>query len=321
MLEKKRPMVSVIMLTYNHEKYIRQAIDSVLMQEVDFEYEILIGDDASTDKTVEILKEYKKKYPEIITLYLNNVNVGVSRNAYNLLIRAKGRYLATCEGDDYWSHKYKIKQQVEFLEHNNEFVGCTHLFTVIDENNNKCLNQYISWVVTKDCFTINDFQGMFLPGQSSTFVRRNLYYDNIIDLQYIYRVHKNVADKTIMLLYLMHGNFGLIKKNMSCYRRCYDNLNSMTGFINHNKIEFLKEDYQIIKDLENIALANNKTVNFNKGKRIIFSKAVYFFFRTLDRKYLYLAAKIYINIYDILFAIQYIISRFIYFIVFIGRKR
>ena len=98
LMQEYRPMVSVIVLTYNHEKYIKQALDSILRQKVNFDYEILIGDDASTDNTVKVLKEYKSKFPNIIKLFLNEVNLGATRNAYNLLVNAKGKYLATCEG-------------------------------------------------------------------------------------------------------------------------------------------------------------------------------------------------------------------------------
>ena len=90
-MENKRPMVSVIVLTYNHEKYIKEALDSILMQKVNFDYEILIGDDASSDNTVKILKKYQNRYPNIIRLFLNKINLGGTYNAYNVLINAKGK--------------------------------------------------------------------------------------------------------------------------------------------------------------------------------------------------------------------------------------
>lgn len=91
-------MVSVIVPTYNHEKYIRKALDSILMQEVPFLYEILIGDDASCDETQDILHEYQERYPDKIRLFLHKENIGATRNSYELLTNAKGRYLATLEG-------------------------------------------------------------------------------------------------------------------------------------------------------------------------------------------------------------------------------
>lgn len=310
-MEKKRPMVSVIMLTYNHEKYIRQAIDSVLMQKVDFDYEILIGDDASTDGTVRILQEYKKKYPDIIKLYLNEVNIGATHNAYNLLINAKGKYLATCEGDDYWTDSNKLNIQILFLENNKNLIGCTHYFTVVDKKGNKYDDQYLSWIKQKDIFGINDFNGMVLPGQPSTFVRRNIIENNKNKFKYLYKIHPYVGDKVLLLIFLFNGDFGLIRKNMSCYRKSYTDNNSITSRIYNNKIDFLKEDYNMLLSLENIALENGYVINIEIGKNIIFSKCIYFFVKTLDVRYFYLAKKIVNKEYikSLLFALKYFYTR------------
>lgn len=283
-MEEYRPMVSVIVLTYNHEKYIKQALDSILRQKVNFDYEILIGDDASTDNTVKVLKEYKSKYSKIIKLFLNEVNLGATRNAYNLLVNAKGKYLATCEGDDYWTDDNKLQIQVEFLEKNKELVGCSHYFTVVDEDNKPYKNQYLSWVKQKEIFTLNDFEGMFLPGQPATFLRRNLFLNKSIDFSYLYKIHRNVGDKTLMMIYLLYGNFALIKRNMSCYRKSYNN--SLTGEIYKNKSRFLYEDYKILKDFEKILLLYDKNIKFFKGKKIIFAKTVYFYVKSLKKDYL-----------------------------------
>lgn len=277
-------MVSVVVLTYNHEKYIKQALDSILMQKVNFDYEILIGDDDSTDDTVKILKEYKSKYPKIIKLFLNEKNLGATRNAYNLLTNSNGKYLATCEGDDYWTDVNKLQIQVDYLEENKDLVGCTHYFTVVDEKRKPLKNQYLSWIKQKDLFTINDFEGMFLPGQPATFLRRNLFFSKSIDFSYLYKIHRNVGDKTLMMIYLLHGNFALIKRNMSCYRKSYRN--TITGEIYKNKLKFLNEDYQMLKKFEKILVLYDKKINFLKGKKIIFAKAVYFYIKSFKKDYL-----------------------------------
>ena len=290
-MEEKRPMVSVVVLTYNHEKYIKQALDSILMQKVNFDYEILIGDDASTDNTVKILEEYQNKYPNVIKLFLNKTNLGATQNAYNVLMNVKGRYLATCEGDDYWTDVNKLQIQVDYLEKNKDLVGCTHYFTVVDEESKPLKNQYLSWIKQKDLFTLNDFEGMFLPGQPATFLRRNLFLDKSIDFTCLYKIHRNVGDKTMMFLYLLNGNFGLIKKNMSCYRKSY--YNSVTAIIHGDKLKFLSEDYDILKTFEKISLDLNNKNKFLKGKKIIFAKSVYFYIKSLNIKYLNLAKLIY----------------------------
>jgi glycosyltransferase involved in cell wall biosynthesis len=121
-------LVSICCITYNHEDYIRQCLDGFLIQETSFQFEILIHDDASTDKTSEIIREYELKYPEIIKPIYQTVNQyskGVRPiNKFNFE-RARGKYIALCEGDDYWTDPLKLQKQVEFLEENEEY-GLVH---------------------------------------------------------------------------------------------------------------------------------------------------------------------------------------------------
>ncbi len=114
--EKIRPLVSVLVVTYQQKAYIRQTLDSILMQRCRFPFEILLGDDASTDGTAEICKEYADKYPEIIRLYLRKSNLGFLNNYFDLFQQARGTYLADCGGDDYWLDETRLQQQVDFLE-------------------------------------------------------------------------------------------------------------------------------------------------------------------------------------------------------------
>lgn len=282
------PKVSVLVLTYNHKKYIKKALDSILIQKVNFDYEILVGDDASTDGTVSILKEYYNKYPDKIRLFLNKVNLGATRNAYNILMNANGDYLATCEGDDYWTDESKLQLQIDFLEKNRDFIGCTHKFTIIDENDEKYRSQYLSWVKQKSRFTLSDFHGMFLPGQPGTFVKRNIVKLYEVDISCMYRFHRNVGDKTMMLLCLQYGDFGFIDRNMSIYRKRYTSEDSVTGKIAKNKASFLFEDYNLLVNFENFA-----NVDCNLGKRIIFSKAMAYLLLTFNREYFRLLKLIY----------------------------
>lgn len=121
------PCVSVAVITYNHATAISQCLDSILSQSVDFDYEIVVGDDCSTDSTQSILQEYAVKYPNRFVLLLNQKNEGVSKNNINVLSRCRGEFVALCEGDDYWSDMKKLKRQVDFLRTNEEcgFVGST----------------------------------------------------------------------------------------------------------------------------------------------------------------------------------------------------
>jgi glucosyltransferase len=108
--------VSVIVLTYNQEGTIRRTLDSILSQQCNFPFEIVIGDDASSDNTLSICREYEAKYPNIIRIIANTVNKGVIRNYFDCILDAKGKYIADCAGDDYWVCNTKLQQQYDILE-------------------------------------------------------------------------------------------------------------------------------------------------------------------------------------------------------------
>lgn len=131
--------VSICMLAYNHEKYIRQALDSILMQKVDFNYEILIHDDASLDKTADIIKEYEEKYPNIIKpIYQveNQFSKGKMISREYQYPRVSGQYVAFCECDDYWIDAYKLQKQVNFLDKNPKIFSTAHKYMIVDKIGN-----------------------------------------------------------------------------------------------------------------------------------------------------------------------------------------
>jgi glycosyltransferase involved in cell wall biosynthesis len=120
----KIPLVSVCCAAYNHEQFIKECLDGFLMQKTNFVFEILINDDASTDNTASIIKEYEKKYPDIIKpIYQKENQYSKEGNVYPRFNfpRAKGKYIAICDGDDYWTDPLKLQQQVDFLEVNSQY--------------------------------------------------------------------------------------------------------------------------------------------------------------------------------------------------------
>ena len=131
-MSAKEPLVSICCITYNHAPYIRECLDGFMMQKTNFPIEIIINDDASTDGTTEIIKEYEARYPDIIKpIYQieNQYSKGVRGMYANFCFpRAQGKYIALCEGDDYWTDPLKLQKQVDFLEANPEYVMCSHRF-------------------------------------------------------------------------------------------------------------------------------------------------------------------------------------------------
>ena len=116
------PLVSVVMTTYNHEPYIAQAIEGVLSQETDFPMELIIGEDCSTDRTREIVLEFQRRYPEMIRVLLSEKNVGMHENFRRTALAARGKYMAFCEGDDWWHRRDKLKIQIPFFRADNSLV-------------------------------------------------------------------------------------------------------------------------------------------------------------------------------------------------------
>lgn len=139
MCENKNILVSICCITYNHEHYIRDALDSFLMQQTDFSFEILIHDDASTDNTANIIREYEEKFPGIIKpIYqqCNQYSRGVVITRLNLQ-RAQGKYVALCEGDDYWTDPKKLQLQTDYMESHPYCSLCTHSAKVVSEDARK----------------------------------------------------------------------------------------------------------------------------------------------------------------------------------------
>ncbi len=120
------PLVTLLCVTYNHEKYVSQTLDSFLMQETDFPFEIVIGEDCSTDKTRDVIKEYQEKYPRLIHLVTGPKNVKFANNFSRALESCRGKYIAHCEGDDYWTDPKKVQIQTDFMEKHPEYVLCGH---------------------------------------------------------------------------------------------------------------------------------------------------------------------------------------------------
>ena len=206
--------VSVSMITYNHEKFIAQAVESVLMQKANFEYELVIGEDCSTDNTRQILLEYQKKYPDKIRLLLPEKNLGMQKNAINTLQASRGQYIAALEGDDYWTDPLKLQKQVDFLEANPDFAICFHKVKIWEKGQLK--DEYITSVPSVSTTILDLAKGNYIHTPSCLF-RNNTakilganfhasplgdYYIHMMNAQYgnifyideamaVYRVHSN----------------------------------------------------------------------------------------------------------------------------------
>lgn len=206
-------LVSIVMLTYNHEKYVKQAIDSILMQEVSFDFEIVIGDDCSTDQTVNIIREYEYKHPQIIHLIARDKNIGVTKNLYDVCMACKGQYIAFLEGDDYWIDSQKLRRQIEFLQNNPEYSGVAHDFKMIDTD-----GKLYDHRRTEGEFTFKKFKWGLIPGQTGTLCMKNFLRDGKDDYKIIETASEMIGDRTLVILMLLHGKVYTFGEEMSVYR-------------------------------------------------------------------------------------------------------
>lgn len=239
---KDQIMVSISCITYNHEKYISETLDSMIMQKTDFQYEILIHDDASTDNTAGIIKEYQKKYPEIIKPILqteNQMSKGVKKLSYKYNItRAIGKYIAMCEGDDYWIDENKLQKQVDYMENNPNCTFCFHNGLVKDEISETQNKLIIPWMEeNKDFFqsenrkyTSGELQLLgYIP--TASFLLPKYVLDNPPQWYF----DAPVGDNPIKLIASSYGYAYYINEPMSVYR--FNVSNSATTKWKKNDIE------------------------------------------------------------------------------------
>ena len=168
------PKLSVLIVTYNHEKYIAQAVESALAQRTDFPIEIVVGEDASTDKTRQILVELARQHPERLRLLLHERNLGGPENVAAVLEACRGQYVAMLEGDDYWTHPLKLQKQVALLDAHPEWAMCFHLARVVHEDDSRPPQVYPAhW--TKDVASIDDLFIQNFIGTCSVVFRNGLF--------------------------------------------------------------------------------------------------------------------------------------------------
>lgn len=208
--------VSIICLTYNHSHYIKNALDGFLMQKTNFKYEIIVHDDASTDATADIIREYEKKYPERIKPIYQSENqyskrVGILKTYVYPVI--KGKYVAICEGDDFWIDENKLQRQVDFLEKHPEYTACVHAHRQMDMRDNTVKDIHAfdySCTVTTPQIIKGDGN---LFATNSTMCKAEVLF-NIPP----FRENSPAGDYPMMIQMAFFGKVYYFDEVMSCYR-------------------------------------------------------------------------------------------------------
>jgi glycosyltransferase involved in cell wall biosynthesis len=205
-VNKITPVVSVSVTTYNHEAFIGQCLDGILMQQTSFPYEVIVGEDDSTDKTRDICKKYAEQYPDKIRLFLRNKKDKIlvngrhtgKTNSVKNYTAARGNYIAICDGDDYWTDPSKLEKQVNFLESHPEYVLTFHNARIVDENDHFLSEGGVPDKLKKEGRGIDIIAGKWLP--TLTVVFRNGSFE--IPKEYFEVLNGDA------FLYTLLGHFG-----------------------------------------------------------------------------------------------------------------
>lgn len=231
-------MLSVVMTTYNHERYIATAIESVLRQQTSFPIEIVIGEDCSTDRTLNIALDYQSQYPEAIRIVRSESNVGWRENYRRTIAAARGRYIAMLDGDDYFTHRKKLQMQVDLLEANPDVGMCYGRSERVDENGNTTLYP------EGECATTLEAMLRRNPAENCTVVARKVlverYYEEICPAEHPEWL---TDDLPMWLWFAANSRYMAIDCPMSVHR-------VLTYSVSHNpdyrrKIEFVDSLYDI----------------------------------------------------------------------------
>lgn len=221
------PKVSILVITLDHDPYLAQTLDSLLGQRCDFSFEILIGEDCSKDQTLAICEDYQQRFPGIVRVVSSEKNVGMHRNLARIWHRARGQYIAICEGDDYWVDPLKLAKQVAFLEARPAYTLCGAYTQKIRQEKDGSWHDagLIGPVMLKEAYSVEDLIPEYSFHTSSVMVRKDCVRFPV----WFWDMY--CADRPLYLLCAEQGPAGFIPEVMSVYRLHGTGIWSPTGLL------------------------------------------------------------------------------------------
>ena len=212
MTDAASPALSVLLVTYNHAKFVAQALDSILMQRTDFDFEIVVADDCSSDSALTIIKEYEKQYPQL-RLLPAETNVGISRNYQRGFAACRGEYIAVLEGHDYWISPRKLQAMSAFLDRNPRCSFCFHRIIRYDEHPESVAIQPADWTVEQILTASELAGGNFIGGLSTCVYRREIIAALKPRLWEL-----DIREWFFNIVVAEHGPIGYVPQILSVYR-------------------------------------------------------------------------------------------------------
>ena len=228
-----KPKLSVCVITYNHEKYLAQCLDSIISQKCNAPFEIIIGEDKSTDSTTAIVEQYQKKYPELISVITDKENVGMVQNWRRTINACRGEYAAIIEGDDFWTSDLKLQKQIDLMDAHKEYALSFHDVDVTFGEGVPQIDSITRFAGEKE-FTIQDviLRNWFIP-TCSMVVRKSMMSDFPDDAKKL-----NGIDMIVQLLASSNGNIGYIAEKLGTYRIHIAGQSQVLWLGKENTIEF-----------------------------------------------------------------------------------
>jgi glycosyltransferase involved in cell wall biosynthesis len=258
-----RPVISVCILTYNHEDYLRQCIESILVQQVEVKWEIIISDDCSTDQSLKIIEEYYDRYSELIRVINSPKNVGVIKSLINLLKASTGKYIAICEGDDYWTDRLKLKKQLSILETHTEYSMVCSNRSILSMDGVLSLDM----AYKKDIYTTADILEGFIPGtQTMMFRNQTSLVDFLKNYHYIFS-----GDRYLSYFCSLFGRIYRMSDSTAVYRLTSTGIWSQIPLIE----KLIKSSVQLEEFHISIGLPINNSILAEKAFNTSFSLFLY----------------------------------------------
>lgn len=285
-------LVSIVCNTYNQETYIADALDSFIMQKTSFKFEILVHDDASTDSTADIVREYEKKYPDLIKPIYQTENQYSQKNGVISKLqygRAKGKYIAFCEGDDYWIDENKLQKQVDFMESHPDYSLCVHSAQMVEADNKRLIRNISAFEEDRD-MTVDEI----IVRWGTELATNSMMYQRELRKEYPeFLLNAPVGDYPLTMYLSFCGKVRYMKDCMSAYR--YMSRGSWSSQFMSNSEASKRKRIDLLEEFKGILDKTDNYTNYKyhqafEEKRIIYNLEIMRHSKQLGEKKIFKSA-------------------------------